>query len=39
MYFRNDGLGKRWLDQRLKSPISGDPLKSNIENAPKYVEI
>ena len=39
MYFRNYGLRKTWLDQRLKSPISVDPLKSNMENAPKYVEI
>ena len=39
MYFRNYGLRKTLLDQRLKSPVSEDPLKSNIENAPKYVEI
>ena len=39
MYFRNYGLWKTWLDQRLKSPVSEDPLKSNMENAPKYVEI
>ena len=39
MYFRNYGLRKTWLDQRLKSPVSEDPLKSNMENAPKYVEI
>ena len=39
MYFRNYGLHKTWLDQRLKSPVSVDPLKSNMENARKYVEI
>ena len=38
MYFRNYGPWKTWLDQRLKSPVSEDPLKSNMENAPKYVE-
>ena len=39
MYFRNYGLRKTWFDQRLKSTISEDPLKSNMENAPKSVEI
>ena len=39
MYFRYYVLQKTWLDQRLKSPFSEDPLKSNSENAPKYVEI
>ena len=39
MYFRNYGLRKTLLDQPLKSPVSEDPLKSNIENAPKYVEV
>ena len=39
MYFRNYGLRKTWLDQRLKSSVSEDPLKSNMKNAPKYVEI
>ena len=39
MYFWNYGLRKTWLDQRLKSAVSEDPLKSNMENAPKYVEI
>ena len=39
MYFGNYGLRKTWLDQSLKkSPISEDPLKSNMENAPKSVE-
>ena len=39
MYFWNYGLRKTWLDQRLKSPASEEPLKSNMENAPKSVEI
>ena len=39
MYFRNYGLRKTWLDQRLKSPVSEEPLKSNMENAPKSFEI
>ena len=28
-----------WLDQCLKSPVSEDPSKSNMINAPKYLEI
>ena len=36
MYFRNYGLPKTWLDQSLKSPVSEDPTKSNMVNAPKY---
>ena len=36
MYFRNYGLPKTWLDQCLKSPISVDPTKSNMVNAPKH---
>ena len=39
MYFRNYGLRKTFLAQRLKSTISEEPFKSNMENAPKYVEI
>ena len=35
MYFRNDGLPTRWLDQCLKSPVSENPSKSNMVNAPK----
>ena len=35
MYFQNNGLPKTWLDQCLKSPVSGDPSKSNMVNAPK----
>ena len=35
MYFRNYGLPKTWLDQRLKCPVSEDPTKSNMVNAPK----
>ena len=34
--FRNYGLPKTWLDQCLKSPISEDPTKSNMVNAPKH---
>ena len=36
MYFRNYGLPKIWLDQCLKSPVSEDPTKSNMVNAPKH---
>ena len=36
MYFRNYGLPKTWLDQCLKSPISENPTKSNMVNAPKH---
>ena len=36
MYFRNYGLPKTWLDQRLKSPVSENPTKSNMVNAPKH---
>ena len=36
MYFRNYGLPKTWLDQCLKSPISEDPTKRNMVNAPKH---
>ena len=35
MYFRNYGLPKTWLEQCLKSPVSEDPTKSNMVNAPK----
>ena len=35
MYFLNYGLPKTWLDQCLKSPVSEDPWKSNMVNAPK----
>ena len=35
MYFRNYGLPKTWLDQCLKTPVSEDPLKSNMVNAIK----
>ena len=35
MYFRNYGLPKTWLDQCLKSPVSENPTKSNMVNAPK----
>ena len=36
MYIPNYGLPKTWLDQYLKSPISEDPTKSNMVNAPKH---
>ena len=36
MYYRNYGLTKTWLDQCLKSPVSEDPTKSNMVNAPKH---
>ena len=36
MYFQNYGLQKTWLDQCLKSPVSEDPTKSNLVNAPKH---
>ena len=36
MYFRNYGPPKTWLDQCLKSPVSEDPSKSNMVNAPKH---
>ena len=36
MNFRNYGLPKTWLDQCLKSPVSEDPTKSNMVNAPKH---
>ena len=35
MYLRNYGLPKTWLDQSLKSPVSEDPTKTNMVNAPK----
>ena len=36
MYFRNYGLPKTLLHQYLKSPVSEDPTKSNMVNAPKH---
>ena len=36
MYFRNYGLPKTWLHQCLKSPVSEDPTKRNMVNAPKH---
>ena len=36
MYFQNYRLPKTWLDQCLKSPVSEDPTKSNMVNAPKH---
>ena len=39
MYFRKYGLWKTWLDERLKSRVSEDSLKSNMENGAKSFEI
>ena len=36
MYLQNYGLPKTWLDQCLKSPVSEDPTKCNMVNAPKH---
>ena len=36
MYFRNYWLRKTWLDKCLKSPVSEDPLTSNMVNCPKH---
>ena len=36
MYFRNCKLPKTWFDQCLKSPVSEDPTKSNMVNAPTH---
>ena len=36
MYFPNYRLPKTWLDQCLRSPLSEDPTKSNMVNAPKH---
>ena len=36
MYFENYGHRKTWLDQYLKSPVSRDPLESNMVSAPKH---
>ena len=35
MYFLNYGLQKTWLNQCLKIPVTEDPSKSNMVNAPK----
>ena len=35
-YFQNDGHRERWLDKCLKSPVSDDPLTSNISKGPKH---
>ena len=37
MYFRNYGLPKTWLDKCVKSPVSEDPSKSKMANAPKHI--
>ena len=36
MYIGNYGPRKTLLDQCLKSPVSRDPSKSNMVNAPKH---
>ena len=36
MHFRNYRLPKTWLYQCLKSPLSENPKKSNMVNAPKH---
>ena len=36
MSFQNYGLAKTWLDQRLKSPFSEYPSKSNMVKVPKH---
>ena len=36
MDFRNYGLQKTWLDNCLKSPVSEDPLTSNMVNGPNH---
>ena len=36
MYFRNYGPGKTLLDECLRSPLSNDPSKTNMVNAPKH---
>ena len=36
MYFGTYRLRKTWLDKCLKSPVSQDPLTSNIVNEPKH---
>ena len=36
MYFWTYGLRKTWLDKCLKSPVSEDPLTSNMVNGPKH---
>ena len=36
MYFGNYRLQKTWLGKYLKSPISEDPLTSNMVDGPKH---
>ena len=36
MYFWTYGLRKTWLDKCLKSPLSEDPLTSNMVNGQKH---
>ena len=37
MYFRTYGLGKRRLDEYLKSAVSQYPSTSNMVKAPKHI--
>ena len=37
MYFRSYGLGKRRLDEYLKSAVSQYPSTSNMVKAPKHI--
>ena len=36
MYFRNYGIGKMWLDNTLKGPVSEDLSRSNKGVRPKH---
>ena len=36
MYFGNNGLPKKRLNQCLKSPVSKYPSEGNMANAPKH---
>ena len=36
MHLRKYGVPKTWLDLCVKSPVSKDPSKSNMVNAPKH---
>ena len=37
MYFSTYGLRKTWLDKCLKSPVSEDPLTSNMGDEPNKI--
>ena len=36
MYCRNYQLGNPWLGKCLKTPVSEEPMKSNMVNGPKH---